>query len=135
MTAATTVSRPTPCERLALSRERLREALQADTGPSTGSWRDELRSTPAAAVLVEVLEQWWSQHPLRAAGLAATALVRSAVEPLVRRHPLLSLVGALLVGGLLVWLRPWRWVIGTTLLAGLLQRLVAGVMAPQTAKP
>lgn len=131
----TTGPGPTPCERLALSRERLREALQADTGPGTASWRDELRSTPAAALLIEALEQWWSQHPLRAAGLAATALLRSALEPLVRRHPLLSLVGALLVGGVLVWLRPWRWVIGTTVLAGLLQRLVSGVMAPQPPKP
>src|SRR5512145_1105859 len=119
----------TPCERLALSRERLREALKAAAGSgSADSWLDEWRSTPAAAVLLEVLEQWWSQHPLRAAGLAASALLRSAVEPLVRRHPLLSLVGALLAGGLLVWLRPWRWVIGTTLLAGLLQRLAASAM-------
>jgi hypothetical protein len=136
MTAAT-VSRPTPCERLALSRERLREALRADAGPGdraagAASWRDGLRSAPGADLLFDVLDQWWSQHPLRAAALAATALLRSAIEPLVRRHPLLSLLGALLVGGVFVWLRPWRWVIGTTLLAGLLQRLVADATAPRT---
>ncbi|HSV69391.1 MAG TPA: hypothetical protein VLI72_04715 [Methylibium sp.] len=127
---------PTPCERLALSRDRIRQAL-ADAAPGeraagadAASWRDELRSVPGAELLLEVLDQWWSQHPLRAAGLAALALLRSAIEPLVRRHPLQSLLGALLIGGLLVWLRPWRWVLGTTLLAGLLQRMVAGAMAP-----
>lgn len=140
--AATSAPVPTPCERLEASRGRIRQALAEAAGPgdrtagASSAWREELRSLPGAELLLGLLDQWWSQHPLRTACLAATAVLHAAVEPLVRRHPLRSLIGALLLGGMLVWLRPWRWVIVTTLLAGLLQRLVVGaVRAAPAAKP
>lgn len=131
--AAAPLPSATPGERLALSRERIRRALaDAAAGePATGAatWRDELRSIPGAELLLEVFDQWWSRHPLQATARAATALLRSTIEPLVRRHPLRSLLAALALGGLLVCLRPWRWRFGTVLLAGLLQRLMAATQA------
>ena len=55
---------------------------------------------------------------------------RRALATLADRHPLPLLGGALVAGGLVVWMRPWRGVLRPALIAGIAARLIAGVPAP-----
>ncbi len=127
---------PTPSERLTLSRERLRVAMRdiavpagqaasARTGGAGLGWLDSLKSIPAAGIVIEAVRSWWAQHPWRVASLLAGETVKTVVQPLAQRHPIGLVVGALLVGGVLAWARPWRLVFTSSLLAGLLPQLLS----------
>ena len=104
-------------DRLVLSRRRLREALHTqqapppDTGASSGPLAvllDSLGAVPGAAVVIDAVRDWWLRNPLRAVlGVAADAAT-SALAPLAQRHPVALVAGAVLVGGLFAWSRPWR---------------------------
>ncbi len=131
---------PTPSERLTLSRERLRLALRDIAGPAgraasarnsgTGlAWLDSLKSIPAAGIVIEAVRSWWAEHPWRIASLLAGETVKTVVQPLAQRHPIGLVVGALLVGGVLAWTRPWRLVFTSSLLAGLLPQLLSKTVA------
>jgi hypothetical protein len=132
---------PTPAERLARSRELLRQALGGTvaTGAAaqpqalgTGApWWSGLMELPGAGVLLEALRTWWPQHPLRNAALVALHSALIVVRPVARRHPLGLVLGAFLAGGLLAWSRPWRWALKPVLLAGLLPQLLLTIMAQQ----
>lgn len=130
-----------PEERLALSRERLRLALQGAGGnpPSTDSpgvsWLGSLAAIPGAGALIAAATRWWAQHRLRIVGKAVSDTAKAVVQPLARRHPLALVLGALLVGGLLVWTRPWRWFLTPALFAGLLPRLLSALLEPQQPEP
>jgi len=121
---------PTACERLVLSRERLRRALQAgpdaagdatrpgaDRSPS--AWLQNLAALPGAGIVIEALRAWWAKHPLRLTGQVGVEAARSVLQPIARSHPLALVVGALFVGGALAWTRPWRWILKPAWLAGL----------------
>jgi hypothetical protein len=99
--------------RLALSRERLRQALAEDT----------------AAAMPE------SRRPLGNIIGAAHQIGRVALRPLAQRHPLGLMVGALLAGGLLAWGRPWRWPLKPALLAAWWPQLLMAALAQATAQP
>jgi len=139
----------TPSERLAQSRERLRQAL---SGPSStpgessagrpAPWWQSLAALPGAGIVIDAVEQWWARHPLRVTAQIALDAARGAVQPIAQRHPWALVLGAGLVGGLLVGRRPWGWVLKPALFAGLLQQLLisslkaqAQVVARQDAAP
>jgi hypothetical protein len=90
------------CERLTLSRDRLRTGL---------------RVSAAAPVNTKT--------PLHIAGMVARDAVEAAVQPLAQRNPLGLVLGAAIVGGALVWSRPWRWLLTPALLATVLPQLAA----------
>ena len=90
------------CERLTLSRDRLRTALRVSA------------TAPVS-----------TKTPLHIAGLLAKDAVEAAVQPLADRNPLGLVLGAALAGGVLVWSRPWRWLITPALLATVLPQLAA----------
>ena len=90
------------CERLNLSRDRLRTAL---------------RVSAAAPINTKT--------PLHIAGMFAKDAVEAAVQPLAQRNPLGLVLGAALAGGVLVWSRPWRWLLTPALLATVLPQLAA----------
>lgn len=129
------------CERLALSRERIRKVLVAAAAPSadTGSAKTrsgplaallhQLNSVPGAKMVLELLQGWWRRHPLHSAGSVAADAAKAMVGPLTQRHPLGVVAGAAVLGGLLVWSRPWRWLLKPALLAGLLPQLISGTLA------
>ena len=121
----------TATERLEQSRARLRQALRGrpsgtESPPQpTPAWRVYLQSIPVLTVLVEAVSSWWMQHPLRVASTLVVDTTRAVVQPLARRNPMGLVVGALLVGGLLAWSRPWRWVLKPALFAGLWSQLLS----------
>ena len=130
-------SQPSACERLAQSRERLRHAMERGSArsddpakPGSDSFLsdifDSLAKTPSGAGLVgDVLTAWWSKQPLRMDMTMAMEVAKLLVQPVARRHPYTLVLGAAAVGGLLVLVRPWRWVSRSALMAGLLSRLGA----------
>ncbi len=136
---------PEPTQRLDLSRERLRLAMHCKERParrdspassqpesrssSTVDWLDSLRALPGAGIVIDAVSQWWQRSPLRLASLVAGDATRTVVRPLAQRHPLGLLVGAVFVGGLFAWSRPWRWMIKPALFAGLLPQIVSSAVA------
>jgi hypothetical protein len=130
----------TPSDRLALSRERLRHAMRTSAAPKGGSthphagrfstaWLASLKDIPGAAVIISAVTSWWAQHPLRLAGMVAADAASAVVRPVAQRNPLGLVLGALVLGGVLAWSRPWRWLLTPALFAGLLPQLFSKAMA------
>lgn len=122
-------------ERLALSRERLRGALQElaappspapDSGPSV--LMTALMAIPGVNVIVDSVRTWWAQHPLHLATLVAGNTARSAVGPVAKRNPFALIAAAAAIGGLLYWIKPWRGLLKPALLAGIVPHLVSRAM-------
>lgn len=100
------------CERLALSRDRLRNALRA-----------------SAAAPVK------NRTPLHLAGIVAKDAIDAAVQPLAQRNPIGMVLGAALAGGMLMWSRPWRWLFTPALLATLLPQLASKAFSNRAQVP
>ena len=128
-----------PGERLAQSRERLRQALSgaSSSGGAASSpgrpaaWWQGLAALPGAGIAIDAVQQWWARHPLRATTQMAFHAARGAVQPIAQRHPWALVLGAGLVGGLLAWRRPWGWVLKPALFAGLAQQLLISSLKAQ----
>jgi hypothetical protein len=137
------VELPSAAERLAASRERLRDwmvhadgrlerrrrAAEAEAEGRSAPLLDRLRDMPVVGVVIDVLTGWWSSHPLQPVATLAHGVVRNTVAPMVRRHPFAVVGGAFVVGVLLVRVRPWRWILKPALFAGLAAQLVSRVVA------
>ena len=130
---------PSPPDRLALSRERLRQAMHGPAAPASAEagssedepatgWLDRLRSIPAAAILIDAVVHWWARHPLHVATMVAAGAANAVVRPMAERHPWRLVLGAALVGGVIVWSRPWRWGLKPALFAGLLPQLLKAAL-------
>ncbi len=134
---------PTACERLVRSRERLRVALQqgsaaggasrpgpgADAGQGPSAWLQSLAALPGAAIVIDAVRDWWAKHPLHLAGEMGAEAARSVLRPVALRHPLALVLGALLLGGVLAWTRPWRWILKPAWFAGLWPELFFQTLA------
>jgi hypothetical protein len=94
------------------SREKIREALIATP------------ATPAEAV-----NQWLAEHPIKLASEALGDVTKSVVSPIAQRNPILFVASALVVGGVLVWSRPWSWLLKPAIIAGLVPKIVSKVIA------
>ncbi len=128
-------------DRLALSRERLRQSLrdlsaapgvapgQRASGSGVAWLGGGLASIPGASLVIEALSQWWSQHPLRMAGTLLADTAKTVLRPVAQRNPLGLVLGAAALGALLVWSRPWRWIFRPALFAGLLPQLFSTTAA------
>ncbi|MFN0186743.1 MAG: hypothetical protein ACKVQR_23265 [Aquabacterium sp.] len=131
-----------PVERLARSREQLRLAMsshgagetpKAGTGPDgphNGAWT-WMSALPAAGIVIDGVQDWWSRHPLNATAHLALVAVRGLVQPLAQRHPWALVLGAAVAGALLVRSRPWRWLLKPALLGGLAQQLLVSTLNAQ----
>lgn len=124
-------------QRLALSRERMRQHLQEASTPRQGIGGEgkpsalvgALLSIPGMGILVDAVRGWWAQHPMHMAALVATNTARSVVRPMARSNPFALVVGAVAFGGMLFWLKPWRGFLKPALLAGLLPQIVSRAVA------
>ena len=102
----------TASERLALSRQRLRQVLREGAAmPDHGN------------------------NPLIVAGTFAKEAVETAVQPLAQRNPLGLVAGAALAGAVLAWSRPWRWMFTPAMLASVLPQLVSKAVNHAPALP
>jgi hypothetical protein len=132
---------PTPAERLQQSRDRMaRWMIEADgrniarrraEGEEGGgwSWLGKLRNNPVVALVTDAISSWWANHPLHPAAGLAEGVARDAVAPLARRHPRAVVAGAFVVGALIVWARPWRWLAKPALFTGILSQMASHVIA------
>lgn len=136
----------TPSARLSRSREQLRLSLHeapaepGDPGlrhPAAGArtWIDALTDIPGAAVVVDMVRHWWSGHPLRAVATVAAGAATVAIKPLAARHPWELVAGALVLGGLLAWARPWRWSLTPVLFAGVFPQLLLALLKATPNRP
>ena len=128
-------------ERLALSRERLRDAmmprrrlraggssLTEGMGSYASSLLERLRANPGIAVIVDAIEEWWAKHPLHTAGVMAAEATGRLAAPIAERRPLTLVFGAVFVGALLALLRPWRWLLRPAVFAGLIPAILLRVL-------
>ncbi len=136
MNAADTKPPLTPLQQLQQSRERLRAALiaplntqNAKTKAGTPGWQTSLMSLPGVSLVVDAVQRWWSQHPMRAAASVAEEAGKALIGPTAQKHPLLLMLGALMLGAALVRVKPWRWGFKKALLAGLLPQLISKVLS------
>ena len=129
-------------ERLQLSRQRLRMAMRpapasaSSSGPGAGrragplgAWMDSLRANPASRLVLEAVQSWWAQHPLHLAGVVLTDGARSLIQPVAKRHPWALLLTGLVLGAVVIKVKPWRWMAKPAMLAGLVTSMASGVMA------
>ena len=110
-------------------------AAKPPAQPSDGAptelpqWLQDLTQMPVVAAVLDAVRQWWGHHPLRLAALVAGDAGKSVIGPIAQRHPLKLVLGAVLVGGVLAWWRPWRRVVTPALLAGLLPQIMSKVLS------
>lgn len=123
-----------PQVRLALSRERLRQALHrlpGGPGPAAAAqaghpaWWKALRAEPGMRVLLDTLAAWWAQQPWQRSTALLAASAQQLLRPLAQRNPVALVLGAAAIGGALVLVKPWRWISVPALVAGLLPPLMA----------
>jgi hypothetical protein len=120
--------------RLARSRERMSFWLAEDNGSSRANGRsdaiDHAPHAPASVggIVGEVVGEWWAEHPLHTSATLALAASRTAIVPMVKRHPAAVLGSAAAVGAALVWARPWRWLLRPALILGIASQLAARTM-------
>ncbi len=124
--------------RLEMSRQRLRRHLielnghpdEPDAGPPRpNALLDSLRSIPLVGMVLDTVSSWWKQHPLRVVATLVVASAASAARPVTQRHPTVTLFAALAIGALVMWARPWRFVLlRRAIYAGLLPQLVSKVI-------
>ena len=131
-------------DRLAESRARLRQAMEAIAKPpqraSAGgaaslfgatvtSWLDSLKSAPGINIIVDAVSSWWQRHPLRLASGVAVDAARAMLQPVAQKNPVALVLGALVLGAVVAWTRPWRWIARPALLAGLFPQVLSKVVA------
>lgn len=129
----------TAAERVAQSREHLRQALHAGRGsrrpaadasgaPIALPWFARLKSIPGAAIAIDALELWWARHPARLPVTLAGHTANTVLRPIAQRHPVSLVFSALAVGAVFAWSRPWRWALKPAVFAGLLPQLLMSAM-------
>ncbi len=126
----------TPAERLSASRERLRHSLmESSTRKSRkglapkSTLLEGLSAIPGVGLVIDSVRGWWSQHPMRLAVLVASDAAKSMVKPVARSNPLGLVFGALAVGAVLVWARPWRGLLRPALFAGIVPQLISRALS------
>lgn len=120
------------CERLSASRERLRHALHQVNSVKTsganpdgllGSLLGHMQAAPDAGLVVNLLQAWWQQQPMRVGLMLAHDATTGWLQPIAQRHPYRLVLTAAAVGGLTVVVRPWRWIPAPGLLAGFFPKI------------
>lgn len=109
-------------QRLAEDAERLDQRarvaaseIEERLAPARRLWRDVSTRGVVGTAFGEVrgtLQDWWLRQPIQPALATAANEVRTAVDPLARRHPWWLLGGAAVAGAALVALMPRRWLRG-----------------------
>jgi hypothetical protein len=100
----------------------------AQTQPP-GSWLDLLGEIPVLGKIVLGIRAALRDSPLPVAARLAGHAGNEALRPTAERHPL-ALVGVAAAGGaFLLWAKPWRTLLRSALLAGMLSQLGSRLIA------
>jgi hypothetical protein len=83
---------------------------------------------PGINLLLGIFQDWWARQPLRVTLTLAAQATAAVLQPIAQRHPVGLVAGAALAGGLVVLIRPWRWISTPALLTGMLPQLIAEVI-------
>jgi hypothetical protein len=95
---------------------------------------DAVNEVPGVAIGARYMRRWWRRHPFYATFHMADETGRELLRPMARSHPWLLLGGAVTFGVLAGRLRPWRYISGRTMLAGLLPPIsLASILTAITA--
>lgn len=131
---------PSAAARLEMSRARLRLAILEiahpapkasllDDLPGLGDLKAKLQrwlaTLPGAALVIDSIESWWKQHPLRTAGAVAMEAGEQILVPVARRNPYAFVLGAAALGAVFVLTKPWRWLLRPALFVGLVPQIAA----------
>lgn len=119
--------------RLELSREHLRSELHAQGKASRAG---DARS-PGQAIAAGQWPQRWldGMGNVRSTALLAADAASFALLPVAQAHPIRLVSGAFIFGAVLVWSRPWSWLIKPAWFAGVVPQLLARVMATSLPPP
>jgi hypothetical protein len=132
--------------RLEQSRTGIRRALR-DQGGSAKSptdyfnqtallgWMAGVREMPGADVMIQALQTWWKQHPLRATSASVWNIAKTAIQPVAQRHPAALMAAAVAVGAVVAVTRPWRWLFQPAMLAAVMPHIVNSILAPRATPP
>jgi hypothetical protein len=109
-----------PCARLEANRAHLR--IQLATNPMRSGESASGRAPHYSVYLIgllaalaqggtptERLLAWWKTLPFAQAFGAVAHSAQALLEPLASRYPGRLILGALLTGAVIAWIRPWRW--------------------------
>jgi hypothetical protein len=93
--------------------------------------RDDIRRALMAAPSTpsEAVNQWLADHPIKLASEVIGDVTKSVVAPIAQRSPVLFVASALAVGAVLVWSRPWTWLLKPAILAGVVPQVISKVLA------
>lgn len=121
--------------RLAQSRDALRKAMQEDAPESVGVNRplaapdsiwlvalQLLKAKPGAFLLAQTVQQLWAKNAWRILAQSTAEAAGIVLTPVAQRSPLKLVAGAFVVGGLLYFIRPWRMVTKSSVVAAVLGR-------------
>jgi hypothetical protein len=109
-----------PCARLEANRAFLRVHILASqvrsgaaaTGrapPFTSYFIGLLAAIAQGGTPTECLVAWWKTMPFAQALGAVANSAQTLLRPIATRYPGRLMLGALLTGAIIVWIRPWRW--------------------------
>ena len=123
-------------ERLARSRDSLRQAIRADRVPATPdvgtpNWFkgfDGLKALPGFDALLTALRIGWLQ-PLRQAGVTLSDVATPLLKPLAQRYPLALALGGVAIGAILVKLKPWRWLPAAAIVSSLAPQALGKIVS------
>jgi hypothetical protein len=114
--------------RLDQSRARLRARLRGEISespmPASGP-----SPYPIGSSLQDALRTWLGRHPIVDAARLGSHAANQLLQPVARHHPLLLVGSALLAGGLLSWMRPWRGWLRPALVAGIGSQIASRLVA------
>ena len=102
-----------------------------DAPPTPGASASPPWSAAAApwlSTVTRALRLWWRRHPARVVVDIAADAGAQAITPLVRMHPLTSVLLAMAAGAAMVVWRPWRSRLSAAVWAGLSAQLTAGLV-------
>jgi hypothetical protein len=66
-------------------------------------------ASPVLGMAVQAVQGWWQVHPWRSTGELVAQELHAGVTPLIRRHPLATMLAAASLGAALMIWKPWRW--------------------------
>jgi hypothetical protein len=93
--------------------------------------RDDIRRALLASPSSpsEAVNQWLAEHPVKLASEVLGDITKSVVTPIAQRSPILFVASALAVGAVLVWSRPWTWLLKPAIIAGLVPQVISKAIA------